>query len=689
MKRFPLRSVALALLFVCAILTAPAAQSLDADLQRVIQKESVATDLRPIIEEYRKIVARAGSNRALAARALLRIADCYQRIGDAESKRVLEQIVRDFADQKDMADEARTRLGGTRASAAPSGPSTRQVWSGADLMGSTSADGRLLSYTDWDTGDLAIRDLTTNKSRHVTNTGGWMASGDYAEYSLMSPDGRQVAVAWYGEKAPPQESYTLRVLAVDAGSRQAVDLARGPWFRPAAWLPDGKSLLAVRQVAARANQQSQLILYSVADRSAKVLKTTAAAPSNVTVSPDGRYAAYDPVETAGTPRQVRILSLADGTETPLALADGDRSPVWTPDGSRLLFLSERTGRTALWSIPVANGRAAGAAELFSADVSDAPLGISTSGTIYYAKPDARRNVYVVETTADMKTPGKPVLLSDHTVNANRSGAWSPDGGRIAYYTNRAARASEFPTLVIRIVATGEERDVPLKLHLPPASFSVLRWFPDGRSVLVASRAPEGSDIDAGFYRVDITTGASERLISADSPRGAEITPDGGAILYINRSDVFRFDLRTRASTKVTAALWYGAIAISPDGSQFAYLGNSTTDDSRMNQIAVAPMSGGPGRVLYRDDEWYDGTRFNSITWSRDGRYVFFVRAEGRRNVLWRVPVGGGAPEKSGLSIAGDIKALSAHPDGKRLAFTALEGTAEIWALDGLLGARRR
>ena len=44
----------------------------------------------------------------------------------------------------------------------------RQVWAGPDVVdvwGSVSPDGRYLSFVDWGTGDLALRDLRTKQSR--------------------------------------------------------------------------------------------------------------------------------------------------------------------------------------------------------------------------------------------------------------------------------------------------------------------------------------------------------------------------------------------------------------------------------------------------------------------------------------------------------------------------------------------
>jgi len=39
----------------------------------------------------------------------------------------------------------------------------------ADNCGSISLEGKYLSFVDWETGDLAIRDLTTGTSHRLTN----------------------------------------------------------------------------------------------------------------------------------------------------------------------------------------------------------------------------------------------------------------------------------------------------------------------------------------------------------------------------------------------------------------------------------------------------------------------------------------------------------------------------------------
>ena len=72
---------------------------------------------------------------------------------------------------------------------------TRQVWTGpeVDTYGSVSPDGRLISFTDWDTGDLALHDVTTGQNRRLTNKKDWDA---YAIGSAISRDGRHIAYGW-------------------------------------------------------------------------------------------------------------------------------------------------------------------------------------------------------------------------------------------------------------------------------------------------------------------------------------------------------------------------------------------------------------------------------------------------------------------------------------------------------------
>jgi len=84
---------------------------------------------------------------------------------------------------------------GVRPVAAQSAsPAARQIWlsaSGDEVdVNRLSADGRYVCFTDWGTGNINLRDLTTGTSRRLTTTGGLSqgGSGDYGYVCATSPD---------------------------------------------------------------------------------------------------------------------------------------------------------------------------------------------------------------------------------------------------------------------------------------------------------------------------------------------------------------------------------------------------------------------------------------------------------------------------------------------------------------------
>ena len=68
-------------------------------LQRAILLETVDGNLPASIDQYKKIVAQNGSNRATTAKALLRLAGCYEKLGAAEAQKTYQQLINDYADQ--------------------------------------------------------------------------------------------------------------------------------------------------------------------------------------------------------------------------------------------------------------------------------------------------------------------------------------------------------------------------------------------------------------------------------------------------------------------------------------------------------------------------------------------------------------------------------------------------------------
>lgn len=687
--------VALALLLLAPV----AAQDAQMELQRAIRNETVSGDLKAAIAEYRRIAFREGIDRGVRARALLRLAEAHRKAGDAEARTVYERVVKEYADLAEAAGEARAGLAALTAPSPRGGRTARQLWVGADTMGSPSGDGRYVSFTDWSTGDLAVRDLAAGTSRRLTSTGGWVKSGDFAELSAMSPDGRYVAYAWFTERGTKDHHYDLRLMPLSGdGAKPRVlhPSQANLWIAPRAWTPDGKYVIALRTLA---RGSAEIVAIAVADGATRVV-TKAAADSarRVSISPDARYLAFDgPAGPRGTPHDLFIVSF-DGSGSPVQIPhpadDGD--PMWTSDGTRILFLSDRSGRVGLWEVGVSAGRVQGNAQLVDQDVSWA-LGLTRTGALYYVTGGPKRNVYIAPVSGDLMATGAATVFTDRAVNSARGGAWSADGQYFAYYADRGVgRRPSLVSVVIRTAKTGEEREVAPAVRLVPTSAAGLRWFPDGRALLVSGPDAAGQQV---HYRLDVVTGQAQPLArsGASGPAATHpsLSPDGRTIFYIDRAEgatnrIVRLNLESRAETELASGV-ITAVALSPDGGQLAFLRGVAESPSRDVQLVVMPANGGDGRVVHQASNWYDGSRFGSLGWSNDGRFILFVEPSGESSTstLWRVPASGGPAQKTGISATGRIKVPAEVPGGGRLTYSVVEeGSAELWVLENFLTRRR-
>src|SRR5512139_1074891 len=79
-------------------------------LQKAILLETVDGNLQAAIDQYKKIVAGNGGNRVVAARALLRLAGCYEKLGVAEASKTYQRLISDYADQTAEVTLARQKL---------------------------------------------------------------------------------------------------------------------------------------------------------------------------------------------------------------------------------------------------------------------------------------------------------------------------------------------------------------------------------------------------------------------------------------------------------------------------------------------------------------------------------------------------------------------------------------------------
>ena len=688
--------------------------------QQAMHEEDALGNLESAIKLYQRVVA-AQPDRALAANAQLRIGACYEKLGKTEARKAYEAVLRRYADQTEVVAEARLRLEalGALAGATPrAGLTVRRVWAGnMAAIGATGAsptpDGRSLIFTDWSTGgDLVVRDLTTGENRRLTHKGA--ASGEYGISPIVSPDGRQVAYAWSDKSA----SFDLRITPLTGtsadGRPRIVFQNKEEVYIPApsAWSPDGRRILTV---LFRRRDSPQMALISVADGSVQILKPLElGAPIKMGFSPDGRYLVYDlPVRKDAPDRDVFVLALETGREVPLVQHPAiDTAPVWSPDGTRIVFLSDRRGTPGVWVVPVADGQPQGSPELLKLDVGDiSPLGFTRDGSFYYSVQSGTQDVFALEIDpATGKRAGPPARITTRFVGSNQAPVWSPDGQQVAYYSRRGGspQGPGSMALTIRSLGTGEERYLTPRLnqHDPRP---VVRWFPDGRSLLVPAREDPSR---WSFYRVDVQSGEATLIRrnlefwgpAIGTPQPA-ISPDGKAIYYLqqastNTSSIRVLDLgagqekelyRSPAGSPIARSL-----ALSRDGRQLAFFEGA--------DLWAMASSGGEARAVLRaKPPAEDLPPWAGLAWTPDNRHILVVRTGDRRGnpevgrELWRVPAAGGEPEKllgletlwPDIAQAPGLSRPDVHPDGRRIAFTVggyLQEGAEFWVMKNLLPA---
>jgi Tol biopolymer transport system component len=673
--------LAAALFVILGFGSALSAQQSRADvaLRAAIELEVVRGDLKAAIEQYKRIVDDHRDNRRVAAQALVRLAEAYQKLGDSQATTIYTRIVREFSDQHDAVTLARARL---RPSAGASGEGVilRFIKTRRNTRAFTpSPDGRYLAFHNWDTnGHLALYDLATGVERDVTRDSPSQSDNSPSQFPVFTPDSKRIVYTTRAGSVPE-----VRMINVDGTSMRTI--LRNAEYRYLSTHGISPDATTVAALVGTKDQTWQIALVSVDTGKLRVLKSVGwDRPSIGNFSADGRWIVYAvrPREASAAGYDVYAIAVDGGGEFRIATAATGATPYFSPDASRVVFVGERLGKRVLWSVRVADARPTAAPEVLKVDVG-APMGFTAGGSLYLWDHGSRIGIF----TADMdpvtwRARSSPTEISDgqrHYFALDP--AWSPDGKLLAYSVPSASAAdsnaynlqmqsiqSKATTIVIRDQTSGQEREFVTAGRLRG-------WLDDGQSILMDAGA-------GGLRSIRVDTG-SERVLVDKQVGLPAASLYGNAIFYYLRDSgfssqpgrarpavetvrVMRRDTATgeeRELCRLEAARGIITdLSPSPDGSRVAFLAVLPSEEGR---LFVVSASG-----IVRQIERPVQTLAGGFTWTGDGKALLFIGGSdepltGRQ--AWAVPVDGAAPYATGIEVAG-LYSLSAHPAG-RVAFT--------------------
>jgi eukaryotic-like serine/threonine-protein kinase len=501
-------------------------------------------------------------------------------------------------------------------------------------------------------------------------------------FPTFSPDGGQIAFMWDGERGDNPDIY---VALIGGGSPLRLTNDSQVDMAPA-WSPNGRHIAFLR----RLDRDTFAVLLvpplggperRIGQFSTKLFLGGAMLAS-LCWTPDSRYLFVSGSETPSQANQILRVAVDSGevkTVVPFAGDDGGYiSPALSPDGRMLAVTSYQSAEIelrqmsedyepgAMTKISASNVNPNGFAwtadskellltpnltsqplyRVAAAGGTPMPLTWTGPGAAFPAVHAARmafvrtfRDVNIVRLALASARDGQSALERIASSSfRDVAPQYSPDGKRIAFYSNRGG------SVQIWTANADGSQAMPLTSMDAFATTGTPRWSPDGQQIAFDSNA--GRTGEGASYQVYV------------------VGADGGKPRAL-----------TSGSSSNFAAAW------SPDG-RWIYF--SSTRGGKEQIWRVRP-EGGEAEPVTRDIGAAPAI-------SPDGRYLYFTRGDGAEG-LWRMPIDGGdavqvAPRLFRYSYAvgrDGVYYVTPRPDSMiRFVDPATGATRDVLALDKLV-----
>jgi Tol biopolymer transport system component/tRNA A-37 threonylcarbamoyl transferase component Bud32 len=445
----------------------------------------------------------------------------------------------------------------------------------------------------------------------------------------FSPDGKQVAFAWNGEK---EDNFDIYVKLVDAGTPLRLTSNPADEYEPA-WSPDGRYIAFSR---AFSDHTEIWMIPALGGAERKLGELAPQYPgAGLSWSPDGKYLALVDKIAPREPASIFLLSVETGdkrklTSSPTEYA-GDFGPLFSPDGKTLAFVRYSS---------------AGSGE-----------------------------IYVLPVTPDGRPLGEPRRLT-HDERLILGLDWTADGRRIVYSSGQLGSMN-----LLTIPASGGAPERLAVADQNPTALSISR----SGSRLVYER----DIVDLNIWRIpgpnssDNKSAPSRFIASTQWDLEPQFSPDGTKIVFSSaRSGSFEIwvcDREGKNAVQLTSSNGpeVGSPRWSPDSRWIAFdslkAGNS--------DIYVISTDGRPARRLTTGP--HNNTR---PSWSTDGRWIYFGSNRSGDWQIWKQLAQGGAAVPVTKTEGGEEAFESL--DGKSVYYAKLDAPG-IWKVPAAGGEETR
>jgi eukaryotic-like serine/threonine-protein kinase len=372
-----------------------------------------------------------------------------------------------------------------------------------------------------------------------------MQAGAYAPASVKTENGHLLFLRDGTLMAQPLDLKHFDLAGEAFPVAEQVGYARAQGF----FTVSANGVLAYRSAYASGNHQ--LTWFDREGRSAGILGT-AADYNDLAFSPDGRRIAVTKRDPQ-TGNDVWLVDLARGVFTKFTFNPAhDGYPVWSPDGSRLVFLSNRDGRSDLYEKDT--GGNADEKPLLNTDASERPYDWSADGRfLVYGVQDAktRMDLWVLPLEGERKPV--PFLVTQYS---ERQAQFSPGPAGaprwLAYSSDESGRYEVY----VQPFPAGSR-----KFQISTGGGNQPRWRRDGRELyymsaegkLMAVEVKTSPEFEHAVPKELFETQVYGRgsIVGPDS--GYAVAPDGKRFLIITQSE-------QRAAEPITVVLnWQAAV----------------------------------------------------------------------------------------------------------------------------------